>query len=750
VLSPEILRILEAVEVSTLDLPLAQTMPSDVYTSEAFYRFEQDAIFAREWLCLGHQSQVPRPGDYMTITVGDEPLVVVRTDQGGINVLSGICQHRGYPITANQPVGNVKQFRCPYHWWAYSFEGSLVAAPEMARTYDLDALKLETALPSLSVEMWNGLIFATMAKDPEPLAPTITKLGADLAGYGMTEMVAMPAIDYPDLPWNWKGMHENALEPYHTQFVHRGYHEMAPARNATFVEWDDDDGQIMHPTYFIHPDGGFNPTEKALFPIIPGLSEQQRSRIMFASIPPTAFLAMMPDQVFLFMILPQSAETMTLRIVWLFPQSSLDAPGFQEMYESQTGANDVLNQQDMVTNGFMQIGQRSRFAPRGRYSHQEATLPQLNRWLAKRYRSYADEVGTDQVRPAVTERRAIGAAVVGPTQEVFPPVIDLSAADAHTQIDRACRAVGFFQVVEHGIGSDTIGSALAEVDTFFSRPLADKMRWTSPAPEIERGYSAKGSEGLSYSLGLDRPPDLFEAFTMGREEYPPGDPGFRDDRHHFFAPNIWPDDAPGLRRALAAYFVEVQGLAHRLTTLFAQALGLERDFFESRTGHSLDALRVNYFEGLPDLEVLDDQFGIGPHTDYGILTVLLADGPGLEVVTPDGEWRAVDTVPGALVVNVSDMLAQWTNDHWRSTLHRVQAVRPRAGLPGRRRSLPFFHEGDYDMVVECLPTCCSLDDPPRYQPVLAGEHVAAKVLSGHIQEAAAAGSTLGDRVGAVG
>jgi phenylpropionate dioxygenase-like ring-hydroxylating dioxygenase large terminal subunit len=396
-LSPEILALLDAIDVSTLDIPLAQTMPGDVYTSEEFYRFEQEAVFAREWLCLGHQSQVPNAGDYMTVKVGAEPLVVVRNEEMGINVLSGVCQHRGYPITADVPSGNVKQFRCPYHWWAYSFDGSLVAAPEMGKTYDLTTLKLESALPSLAVEMWNGFIFANMAENPPPLAPTVAKLGTELATFDTEGMVAMPVLEYTDLPWNWKGMHENALEPYHTQFVHRGYHEVAPARNAAFVDWDDDDGQVMHPTYFIHPDGGFNPTEKAQFPIIPGLTDEQRSRIMFASVPPTAFLAMMPDQVFLFMILPQSAGTMTLRIVWLFPPSSLEHPDFAAIYESQTGANDVLNQQDMVTNGFMQVGQHSRYAPRGRYSHQEATLPQFNRWLARRYRSYAEEIEAAQL-----------------------------------------------------------------------------------------------------------------------------------------------------------------------------------------------------------------------------------------------------------------------------------------------------------------------------------------------------------------
>jgi isopenicillin N synthase-like dioxygenase len=328
----------------------------------------------------------------------------------------------------------------------------------------------------------------------------------------------------------------------------------------------------------------------------------------------------------------------------------------------------------------------------------------------------------------------------------FPPVIDLSADDAASRIDQACRSVGFFQVVEHGIPRSTIVNAFAEVDRFFAQPLEMKMQWTSASPEIERGYSAKGTEGLSYSLGLDTPPDLFEAFTMARDEYPEDDPVYSDERHNFFAPNIWPDRPSGLRSALGAYYLEVQALAHRLTTQFALALGLDPDFFEARTGHSLDTLRVNYFEGVPGEALLPNQFGIGPHTDYGILTVLLADDvPGLQVLGPDGGWKDVSPVPGALIVNIADMLAQWTNDQWRSTLHQVQAVRPQAGKVVRRRSLPFFHEGDFDMVVECLPTCQSADNPPRYPTVVAGEHVMAKVLSGRTLTATEAGSTLGER-----
>ena len=388
-ITDEVSSILAQLDDSPPDIRTARTMPSKVYTSDEFYRFELESIFFREWLCLGHQSEVPNAGDYYTIQVGPEPLVVVRDGVGVIRVMSSICQHRGFPITALEPAGNTASLRCPYHSWNYQLDGRLSHAPEMHKVCDLADLKAETALPQLKVELWNGFIFATMNPDAPALAPTLTKLDAEFANFHAEDLITTPPMMYPDQPWNWKGMHENALEPYHTSYVHKGFHEVAPASKAEFFEWDDNDGQILHPTYFRHPDAGFNPTQRAMFPIIETLSLEQRSRVMFASILPTAFFALMPDQVFMFLILPQAADKITLRVNWLFPASSFRAPTFDWAYQSQTGANDLINQQDMVTNTQMQRGQQSRFVKRGRFSHQETTLPQFNRWLTKRYLAYA-------------------------------------------------------------------------------------------------------------------------------------------------------------------------------------------------------------------------------------------------------------------------------------------------------------------------------------------------------------------------
>lgn len=393
VLTTEVRAILNALrEFDGDDYTTARTMPTGVYTSEEFYAFEQEAIFAKEWLCLGHVSQVPDEGDYFTISVGDEPLIVVRGKDGEIRVMSAICQHRGYPVLVDGDKGNAKQFRCSYHYWAYGLDGQLVAAPEMTRTCPLAQLRAETRLPQLKVEIWFGMIFANMDPDAGALAPRLAKLAPEMEAYDVANLTAVNPLEYPNQPWNWKGMHENALEPYHTSFVHMGYHDIAPASMAEFTEWDDADGQIMHPTNYRWIDAGFNPTGKSVLPILPGLSEQRRSRIMFASVLPTVFFALSPDQVFYFLITPESAGRMTLRMAWLFPESSLKAPGFDWAFQMQNDVNAVINDQDIHTNKRMQDGQRSRFAKRGRYSWQETTLPQMNRWLTLRYQAHADSL----------------------------------------------------------------------------------------------------------------------------------------------------------------------------------------------------------------------------------------------------------------------------------------------------------------------------------------------------------------------
>ena len=165
-------------------------------------------------------------------------------------------------------------------------------------------------------------------------------------------------------------------------------------------------------------------------------------------------------------------------------------------------------------------------------------------------------------------------------------------------------------------------------------------------------------------------------------------------------------------------------LAHRLLTLMATGLDLPPAYFDPLVDRHTSAQRALRYPALDGRPPDRGQLRAGAHTDYGTLTILRQDdGPGgLEVLAPDGRWIPVPPQRGAFVVNLGDSLARWTNDQWRSTMHRV--VVP-DGDNGRtaRQSMAFFHNANWDAVIECLPTCAGPGNPPRYPPVTAGRHL---------------------------
>ena len=115
----------------------------------------------------------------------------------------------------------------------------------------------------------------------------------------------------------------------------------------------------------------------------------------------------------------------------------------------------------------------------------------------------------------------------------------------------------------------------------------------------------------------------------------------------------------------------------------------------------------------------------GAHSDYGTLTILRTDEvPGLEIQDRSGNWVAVEPQPETFVVNLGDSVAQWTNDRWRSTVHRVTATTAEP-----RQSFAFFHMANWDATIECLPTCLDAGEAPRHDPVQAGPWLMRKFQS---------------------
>jgi isopenicillin N synthase-like dioxygenase len=297
-------------------------------------------------------------------------------------------------------------------------------------------------------------------------------------------------------------------------------------------------------------------------------------------------------------------------------------------------------------------------------------------------------------------------------------------------VGAACRDIGFLTISGHGIPDALIQRCYDTAAEFFALPIEEKMRCERPAPDQVRGYSAVGGEGLSYSLGEPAPPDLKESLTIGPTDVPLGDPYFNGPAAGpHFAPNLWPDRPADLHQVWTAYFAAMETLAADLMRMFALALDLPEAFFEDKINHHISMFRALRYPSQAE-PPLPGQLRAGAHSDYGSLTILRQENRpgGLEVRDKSGAWVPVVAIPGTFVVNIGDLMMQWTNDTWISTMHRV--VNPpweKAG-DSDRISLVFFHQPNYDAIVSCLDSCQSAAHPAKYAPVSSGDHLRSKFV----------------------
>ena len=319
----------------------------------------------------------------------------------------------------------------------------------------------------------------------------------------------------------------------------------------------------------------------------------------------------------------------------------------------------------------------------------------------------------------------------------FVPVIDLGgrAPTVASEIDRACGELGFFQIVGHGVDPEVEAGAWQAAAEFFRLPLAAKVAVAIP-PGDAYGYGPFQVERLAASLGTTTPPDLKETFSIG----PPREWCLAQLAAHVsadpaaafvFSESLWPPALPGMEATMRAYYDALAGLVETVMSLMALGLGLAPSYFGPFIDHHTSALRSLHYPDLRGRSVEQGQLRAGAHSDYGTLTLLRQDDApgGLQVRDVAGAWHDVPAVDGAYVVNVGDALERWTNDRWKSTLHRV-VVPPRdVDRDCSRQSMAFFHNANWDAVIDCLPTCVDDGDVARHPPITAGRHLMDKFLS---------------------
>ena len=306
-------------------------------------------------------------------------------------------------------------------------------------------------------------------------------------------------------------------------------------------------------------------------------------------------------------------------------------------------------------------------------------------------------------------------------------VIDLTAPieDQARTMARACEQVGFFCIPLNSIERSIADAAWNDAAEFFALADCDKRQIEFPEPGYPYGFSPFGFESLAKSTGAESPlPDLKESLSVGPDCAANAIPASSDDAWIRSA-SLWPTHPPRLRESWTAYYRALAGVSEHLMSVMAIALNLPSHYFDPLIDRPITSMRALNYPAIDTGAIEPDALRAGAHSDYGTLTILRTDHvQGLQIEVADGSWIDIAPDPNNFIVNLGDSIAQWTNNRWRSTVHRVTAADPSA-----RQSMAFFHMANWDATIECLPTCAEPGTAPKHELVEAGPWLMRKFQS---------------------
>jgi Rieske 2Fe-2S family protein len=348
-----------------------------LYTDPAVVEDEQERIFERTWQLAGHIGSLPRPGSYITSRAGDQPVLVVRDDQGGLRAYRNVCRHRGSRLLSGS--GQCKAaIRCRYHGWTYRLDGSLIGVPEgMAFGDKLDKRRL--GLMPVRVEEMCGLIFVNLDSDATPLADLVGDLPQRLAPYRI-ESLTQFSPGQGTQPANWKAVVDNYIEGYHIPIAHPGLMRMLDYKHYD-VEVHD------HWVWFDAPlrsKASSNWLERAYAQLVtpmPGLPEQDRRVWRYAFIYPNTAIDLYPDQIDTWQLIPDGAEKTTDVYMCFRPPGAGPRTRFVQWANQKLNTLVLDEDVDLVDN--VQQGLMTRGYRCGPLSRREAGVA----WFADRIRA---------------------------------------------------------------------------------------------------------------------------------------------------------------------------------------------------------------------------------------------------------------------------------------------------------------------------------------------------------------------------
>jgi len=350
------------------DIERAWSLPAAFYTHPSVLESEREKIFGQTWQVVGHCHQLAKPGDYFTVEVHGEPLLLVRGSGGELRGFYNVCRHRAGPPAEGS--GSRKLFRCGYHGWTYGLDGSLIRAPEFEGQLDFRPERF--ALTPVRVEQWLNLIFVNLDANAEPLAKSLGVFPKQVERFNFAGMKLFHRRTY-DMKCNWKTYVDNYLEGYHLPSVHPGLNR-----------------ELDYGAYTVEPFARHVRQSSPIRGAQPGDATPRRYQVCedlttdYFWIFPNWMLNCYPDNVSLNIVLPLGTDRSRAIFEWYLPEEAFDSKTARDSVDF----SDQIQIEDIAICETVQKNLHSRSYERGRYSaKQEQGVHAFHRMYAETMRS---------------------------------------------------------------------------------------------------------------------------------------------------------------------------------------------------------------------------------------------------------------------------------------------------------------------------------------------------------------------------
>ena len=348
----------------------AKTLEQKYFVSREIFAEEQDRIFSKQWVLVGHQSELAEAGDYFVVMVAGESLIIVRDKGAEVHGFYNVCRHRGTRLREDRN-GHLSAIQCPYHAWTYGLDGRLIGAPHMDQVPGFD--KADYSLHAVNVALWEGFIFVNL-EDPRnastqrggysSLDRWFAPLNGKFSHWNMSILRSAKRIEY-DVKANWKLMFENYSECYHCPGVHPQLQKVSPYDSAAN---DLTEGPFLGGFMKINKGAGLTMSGKAC--ALPVGKIENLQEVFYYSIFPNMLLSLHPEYVMVHQLWPQSPERTVILCDWFFHPDAFNRSDFKP--EDAIEFWDMTNKQDWHVCELSQLGIASRAYEPGPYSPRES------------------------------------------------------------------------------------------------------------------------------------------------------------------------------------------------------------------------------------------------------------------------------------------------------------------------------------------------------------------------------------------